>query len=303
MAEPFWVDGYSDTAVSTMGTPNFDLVAMLDILPSGRVLDLGAGEGRNSLLLASAGFPVHAVDISAAGMEKLSEIADRHGLPITCQTADIREFELESDYSIVMAHGVIDYLERPEWQSLVDDIKAHTDPGGINIYTCMIFNDSYPQPAEFRAAGFKTSLALGELRAAYPGWHTWRYDYYVKWDSHPGIGTHVHPVEKTVIQRPGPGPVFRPDPLTAGPDLADAAGFDPIPIGAPSELVAERLGPPPLRLAASAYGTQYGASALHDRGVHLEMWFYGHRVIYLADGVVAGKALYVTDPAGVTADE
>ena len=50
---PFWEQGYRDMAVSTMGGPNHDIVEILPALrPGARVLDLGAGEGRNAFFLA-----------------------------------------------------------------------------------------------------------------------------------------------------------------------------------------------------------------------------------------------------------
>src|SRR2546425_1667587 len=43
--------------------------------PTGEALDLGCGEGRNSLLLAHFGYRVHAVDSSSQGLHKLEKYA------------------------------------------------------------------------------------------------------------------------------------------------------------------------------------------------------------------------------------
>ena len=45
--------------------------------PTGEALDLGCGEGRNSLLLARYGFHVHAIDASSQGIQKLEQYAGR----------------------------------------------------------------------------------------------------------------------------------------------------------------------------------------------------------------------------------
>jgi len=67
-------------AVSTMGGPNHDIVELLAILPPrARVLDLGCGEGRNAFFFAGRGCVVTAVDISAKGIAKLADLADRAG--------------------------------------------------------------------------------------------------------------------------------------------------------------------------------------------------------------------------------
>ena len=56
---------------SSYGNPTDLIRKITDILPNGTVLDLGAGDGRHALYLASQGFEVTAVDLSEAGLEKL----------------------------------------------------------------------------------------------------------------------------------------------------------------------------------------------------------------------------------------
>src|SRR2546421_504246 len=48
--------------------------------PTGEALDLGCGEGRNSLLLAHFGYHVHAVDSLSQGLHKLEQYARAQGL-------------------------------------------------------------------------------------------------------------------------------------------------------------------------------------------------------------------------------
>ena len=48
--------------------------------PTGEALDLGCGEGRNSLLLARYGYRVHAIDASSQGLQKLEKYAHSQGL-------------------------------------------------------------------------------------------------------------------------------------------------------------------------------------------------------------------------------
>ncbi|GAC1378101.1 MAG: hypothetical protein NVSMB33_01440 [Ktedonobacteraceae bacterium] len=45
--------------------------------PTGEALDLGCGEGRNSLLLAQYGYHVHAIDSSSQGIHKLEKMLSR----------------------------------------------------------------------------------------------------------------------------------------------------------------------------------------------------------------------------------
>jgi tellurite methyltransferase len=83
---PFCERGYRDMDVSTMGGPNHDIVELSMVLPQkARVLDLGCGEGRNSFFLAGRKCRAKAVDISAAGIQKLKMLAERTGVTLeTC---------------------------------------------------------------------------------------------------------------------------------------------------------------------------------------------------------------------------
>src|SRR3989440_12418742 len=63
--------------------------------PTGEALDLGCGEGRNSLLLACYGYHVHAIDASSQGIEKLEKYAYSQGLDnIDGEVADVRTVQL-----------------------------------------------------------------------------------------------------------------------------------------------------------------------------------------------------------------
>jgi tellurite methyltransferase len=299
----FWEKGYRDEGVSTMGGPNFDLVEIVGALPSGcRVLDLGAGEGRNSFFLAGLGHHVTAIDRSASAMAKLDRLATERDRSVECIVGDIRDAPLPpSHYDVIMAHGVIDYLDNAEWHDLVARVQAATRPGGFNLYTCMIFNDDYPAPPEFRTADFKHSVRRGELASLYGSWETYRDDYYVKWDSHPGLGEHVHPVEKTVVRRTaGDGATaireVLPD-LDA--DLLPRAVFDTMLTGTDRRAAADSCGPPIHVLRAYFEGQQFGVIDQLVDGWDLEIWFYGRKALYVGNDAVVGRAIYETDPVAV----
>jgi len=62
-------------------------------LPIGRALDLGAGEGRNALWLASLGWRVTAVDFSSVGISRLRDMAAERNLVVEAVVADLRRYE------------------------------------------------------------------------------------------------------------------------------------------------------------------------------------------------------------------
>lgn len=299
----FWERGYNDPAVSTMGGPNHDIVEIVPLLPAdARVLDLGCGEGRNAFYLAGLGCEVTAVDRSAAGIEKLLTVAESAGVPIEGVVADLNDFTVSGTWDLVMAHGVIDYLDNATWRRLLGEVKDVTRPGGINAYTCMLFTEEHPPGPEFDAAGFKHSLAQGELRGFYDGWELLRHDRYVKWDQHPGIPEHCHPVDKVVARKAGGGPPVTFDPVPTSDTLLPPEVFDTIELGLSSDELRERCGEPEVVDTVTMGGIQIGVGpeAMVD-GYLLSLWYYGRSVMYVVNGRVWGRARYDSAPMRVRA--
>ncbi|MEI2785642.1 MAG: methyltransferase domain-containing protein [Candidatus Nanopelagicales bacterium] len=76
-----WDDRYAAEDRVWGGEPNRFVVQYLGDLPPGSAIDLGAGEGRNSVWLAQQGWDVTAVDFSATGLRKARQMAAMPGSP------------------------------------------------------------------------------------------------------------------------------------------------------------------------------------------------------------------------------
>jgi rhodanese-related sulfurtransferase len=110
------------------------LVDNADLLPQrGRALDVACGAGRHALLLAAAGFAVTAIDRDAATITRLSQQAERLGLPVETEVVDL---ETSTTPPPVLAPGAYDliiatrYLHRPLFPHLIGALA----PGGTLIY-------------------------------------------------------------------------------------------------------------------------------------------------------------------------
>ena len=90
-----WDQRYSGQAYAYGTEPNAFLVAMAPRLPTGRVLCLGEGEGRNAVWLAGQGYDVTAVDASGVGLEKARRLAAERGATITTVHSDLAEYDIE----------------------------------------------------------------------------------------------------------------------------------------------------------------------------------------------------------------
>jgi len=89
-----WDERYS-SEVYVYGTkPNDFLRDNFNYIPSGRVLSLAEGEGRNAVFLAKQGYSVTAVDASLAGIDKGKKLAMNSGVEVEFIHADLVEYDL-----------------------------------------------------------------------------------------------------------------------------------------------------------------------------------------------------------------
>jgi SAM-dependent methyltransferase len=93
-----WDERYSTDSYAYGIEPNDFLKEMSARLPTGKVLCLAEGEGRNAVWLAQQGYQVTAVDASEVGLQKARQLAELRGVEITMVHADLADFEIEADY-------------------------------------------------------------------------------------------------------------------------------------------------------------------------------------------------------------
>ncbi len=93
MSSTFWDQRYSGDQLAYGDAPNQFLLSVANRFPNnGNALDIGAGEGRNAMFLASRGLDVLAVDQSAVGMQKAQRLAQERGLQLEARAVDLRDF-------------------------------------------------------------------------------------------------------------------------------------------------------------------------------------------------------------------
>jgi SAM-dependent methyltransferase len=128
----FWQRRYGESERIWSGAPNAALVACLSGVVPGRALDLGCGEGGDSVWLASQGWLVTGVDISTTAMERARAHVQESGLDpasFTGVIADLAEWEPEGDYDLVSAcflHSPVDFPRA----NVLQRAAAAVRPGG-----------------------------------------------------------------------------------------------------------------------------------------------------------------------------
>ena len=115
------------------GEPSSIVVEALKHINTGKILDLGAGEGRHALFLAEKGFDVHAIDISEVGIAKLRAQAEKKGLKIKTEVADLTQIHLEDFYDMIICSYINHHFSKNESLFMFDEIKQHTNHGGLNV--------------------------------------------------------------------------------------------------------------------------------------------------------------------------
>lgn len=118
--------------------PNKLASKVLDFIPINQrrgmsLVDLGAGEGRDSVFFAKEGFDVLAVDIAPAGLEKAKNLAKEMNTEIRTMEADLNNLVLPEQFDIVYSIGTLQYIEPEKREEKFLHIKDHTSRGGINV--------------------------------------------------------------------------------------------------------------------------------------------------------------------------
>ncbi len=97
----------------------------------GRALDLGAGEGADSIRLALLGYSVDSVEISNVGAMKILRFAADAGVTVNVQVADVNDYEPAGQFDLVICNGLLHYIENKA--PVIGRIQDATRPGGLNV--------------------------------------------------------------------------------------------------------------------------------------------------------------------------
>jgi tellurite methyltransferase len=162
------------------------------------LLDMGCGEGRNSVFLARNGYQVKAFDLSLAGVEKTRQYAHVLNLPITVFQADINQFRLDENHDILFSTGTMHYIRLELRDEIIADYKTHTSVGGLNAYSVFIEKPFIP-----RAPDAESSAKLwksGEILTYYHDWEILFFEETV-FDCNSSGVPHRHAVNRIVARK------------------------------------------------------------------------------------------------------
>ena len=172
MTKPIYDDRYARPGLYWGSKPTGlarDLVRIARLLPRPprTLVDLGCGEGRDSIYFAREGYRVLGVDISSVGVQKAERRASRLGVGARFQVGDMRTYRLGHRVDVVFSSGALNNLPLRLRAARFDHFKANTSPGGINA-----MNADVPKPyiPPQTTNPFASPFRSGELLGYYWDW-------------------------------------------------------------------------------------------------------------------------------------
>lgn len=152
-----------------------EVLAALPHLNPGKALDLGCGNGRNSLFLSQHGFDVTAWDHNPASLARLQQIAAQEGIGnIHTEQRDLNQTRFNGGYTFVLSTVVMMFLQPETIPQLIADMQASTVRDGHNLIVAAMSTSDYPCPL-----AFPFTFKSGELSHYYRNWHILKYNEHV----------------------------------------------------------------------------------------------------------------------------
>jgi len=166
-ARRFAAEGAGLAAVCSYGMPDFynrmihrcqrlALDPWFDIAPGTRVLDVGCGVGRWSLLLAARGAAVTGMDLSPTMIAEARRRADASGMATRCRflVQDLAHLDAGDQFDLMVGVTVLQHILDPEaLRAAVQRMTEHLAPGGrmVLLEAAPVSNSKHCDTTVFRA--------------------------------------------------------------------------------------------------------------------------------------------------------
>ena len=166
------------------------------VRPGDAVLDLGCGEGRDSVFFARLGAVVTGVDLSAEGLTKARRLARAHGVRVRWVHGSMTSAIPAGAFDLIFSCGTIHYVQRAERGALFHRLRTLTRPGGHQAH--VVFTDRLIYREKGEVVDY---FSAGELHEAFLEWQILARDDRVISCAQDGT-VHGHAVEELVAARP-----------------------------------------------------------------------------------------------------
>lgn len=152
--------------------PHSEVIAALPLLTPGHALDIGCGQGRNTLWLNQQGFDVTAWDKNPQSIEKINHIVATESLKnINTACHDLNQHRFNGAYQFVFSTVTMMFLRPDTIPQLIADMQASTVFNGYNLIISAMSTDDFPCPMPF-----SFTFGSGELSHYYRDWYIVKYN-------------------------------------------------------------------------------------------------------------------------------
>ncbi len=201
MKIPFWEDSFNDDSTFLFEKTTNKTILRFEKLFNKKwnVLDVGCGDGINSIYLAKQGFDnIHAFDISESAIKKINRLCQNTEYKINTQVTSVENFIFKQQYGLVISFGVFHFIEKQCWKKFIREAQENTIVGGIHII--QIFTDDIAPTPDIKP--YAIGLAEdGEIKDLYEEWDIIQFISYTFEEEHPGVPLHKHASNKLVARK------------------------------------------------------------------------------------------------------
>jgi SAM-dependent methyltransferase len=140
------------------------LIRLKRIVPNGRLLDIGCGEGRHAIFARKMGFRVTAVDYEPLALKRSQHLAQEKGARgIVFRTADILRMPVpETRFDIVLDYGCLHHQRKTNWPAYKASILRVLADRGYLVLS--VFSPKFPL---FRGSARNWHIAQGAYRRSF----------------------------------------------------------------------------------------------------------------------------------------
>jgi tellurite methyltransferase len=164
--------------------------------PGSRVLDLGCGEGRDSVYFASRGFEVTGLDVSPEALAKGRRLAEEREVKVQWLCRSMLDAPVAGRFDLVYSCGSVHHLPRRDRAHLFRRLRLLTEPGGLHAH--IVFTDRMI----YREKGEEIDyFRQGELPVLLEGWTVLADEDAQISCAQDGV-KHAHSVERLLAARP-----------------------------------------------------------------------------------------------------
>jgi tellurite methyltransferase len=192
---------YSNTECYWGANPHSLVVELAKLLPAGaKILDLGAGEGKDAIYLVEQGFDITAVDSSKIGIKKIKQLAQQQDLSIKVKVDDIISYlDKCGTYDAIIGINVLQFLKQNDINKVIENIQSKTNSEGFNALSAFVMPSRYKKEIPINKGRYL--FKQKELQKYYAKWNFIEYaEKWSKWERH-GEAPHRHYMVHLLAQK------------------------------------------------------------------------------------------------------